>query len=104
MMNTIEAKREYWANHIKDWKTSGETQSHYCQHHNLKPHQLSYWVRVFKSNSRADRSTNSKGFVALQVTHSATTGLTIRLPNGLQLGGVTAGDLAVVREMMEWSL
>ena len=102
MMNTKKSKRHYWANHIKDWKASGETQSHYCRHHDLKPHQLTYWKQVFKSQPQTAQASSSNGFVTLKVTDTATPDVTLHLPNGLRVDGIHAGNLAVIREIIGW--
>lgn len=106
MKNTKVAKRVYWAKHVEDWKASGESQSRYCRRNSLNTYQLTYWAQVLKSKPIAIRSKAAKGFVAVQVTTPTTQahGLTIRLPNGIQLEGVSTGNLAVVREMMGWPL
>jgi len=96
-------KTRYWANVVKVWKASGESQCHYCRFHNIKPHQLTYWAQVSKPKPPTERPANPKGFVALQVTDSPRTGLTLRLPSGLELEGVTTENLSVVREIIGWS-
>jgi hypothetical protein len=103
MTNTKEQKRAHWGNVIKEWKASGESQSHYCRLHNIKPHQLTYWAQISKPKPPAERPANPKGFVALQVTDTQPTGLTLRLPSGLQLEGVTTRNLSVVREIIGWT-
>jgi len=103
MTNLKEQKRAHWADVVKHWKASGESQKNYCQLHDIKPHLLTYWAQVSKPKSLTEPPTNTKGFVALQITDSQTTGLILRLPSGLQLEGVTSRNLSVVREIIGWS-
>jgi len=100
---TKEQKRARWAKVIKQWKESGESQSRYCQIHNIKLHQLTYWAQVSKPAHRAEASENHSGFVSVQIPDSQPVGLTIRLPNGLQLEGVTLSNLGVVQQIIGWS-
>jgi hypothetical protein len=104
MMNTKQGKRDYWANQVKQWKASGETQSNYCRRHNLKPHQMTYWSQVYRSKPQSESASSSHGFVALKVIDSATPALTLLLPNGVRLEGVHAGNLSVVREIIGWQV
>ena len=104
MKTTKVTKRTYWAKQVEEWKASGDSQSRYCRRNNLNTYQLTYWAQVFKSKPKAIRSKAAKGFVAVEITAPtpATQGLMIRLPNGIQLEGVSTGNLAVVRAMMDW--
>ena len=54
--STKAEKKDYWSQHIKQWKASGETQRHYCQHHQLKPHQFIYWKRIFSEQPKKEQS------------------------------------------------
>ncbi len=102
MNNTRKEKRAWWANHIKDWKASGKTQSSYCRQHRTKPHQLIYWRQVFAPQS--EQAPASSGFIPVQVAPSQprSQGLTVRLSNGVCVEGVQASNLAVTRELIEW--
>ena len=44
-MEPLQARREFWAGHVRAWLGSGLTQVTYCQRHELKPKSLAYWVR-----------------------------------------------------------
>lgn len=43
----MERKRAYWKRQIENWRSSGETQIAFCQKHDLKPHQFTYWKKRF---------------------------------------------------------
>ncbi len=98
-----EEKRAHWASVIKEWKASGESQSHYCERHNIKPHQLTYWAQVSTSAHLPEQAKNHNRFMAVQIPDSQPGGLTVRLPNGLQLEGVSLSNLAVVQQIIGWS-
>jgi len=100
MTKTIDEKRVYWADHAKNWKASGESKRSYAHRHNLKPDQLGYWVGVFEAKPQASHNTESKGFVAVSVTTPIEQYLTVKLPNGLTLEGVHAGNLDITRALI----
>lgn len=104
MSNKREEKRRYWSRHIQSWRQSGQTAQAYCRRHQLKSHQFQYWRQVFETPA-GQRQAPKSGFIELNVTPppiGRTTGLTVTLPNGLQIEGVDAGNLALVQHMMEW--
>ena len=44
-METMHARREFWARHVQTWQGSGLTQVAYCEQHTLKPKALAYWIK-----------------------------------------------------------
>ena len=109
MANTSakEEKRTYWANHIRQWAASGKTQSDYCQHHQLKLHQLVYWKRVLDAKPKAREPVSTGGFVAVQLSQAADVtaqGLTITLANGIRIEGAHLNNLDLIREIIRWQL
>ena len=38
-------KRRLWENRLRDWNTSGLTQSEYCREHGLRVNQFIYWKK-----------------------------------------------------------
>jgi len=105
-------KRAYWANHIKQWQASGDTQSNYCRHHQLKLHQLVYWKQVFSNNpdknknKNKNKPNNTSGFVTVNVTpavtNATTSDLTLQLPNGLRIDGIRANNLDLIQKILRW--
>lgn len=102
MTNKREAKRSYWDTHVKAWRRSDETQRGYCHRHDLKLHQLVYWIGVCEAKPLTATKPTTNGFAAVHVANSHPQGLTIRLPNGLCLEGVHTGNLAETREIIGW--
>lgn len=43
----LEQTRTCWKRHIDTWRSSGITQTAYCQQHELKTHQFTYWKKRF---------------------------------------------------------
>ena len=101
MTKTMAEKREYWANHAKNWKASGESKRSYAHRHNLRADQLGYWVQVFEAKPQTRNKAEAKGFVAVSVTTPGVEDLSIKLPNGLRLEGIHAGNLDLTRTLIE---
>ena len=58
------AKRQFWQQHIEEWRGSGISQAAYCRHHDLKPHQFTYW------KNRLSESDAGVSFVQLPVANT----------------------------------
>ena len=47
----LEVRREYWLNHVEEWKRSGLGQVEYCRRTGAKYERLRWWIdRLKKSN------------------------------------------------------
>ncbi len=44
--------KDFWANHIKKWAQSGQTQISYCQKNGLGPKAFIYWKSKLKKESQ----------------------------------------------------
>ena len=87
---------EQWQQHIKAWQTSGMSQAAYCKQHDLIYHRFGYWYRKLIGCQR-----QPSGFARVVQHHRrGTQGLSVRLPNGIELHGVEADNLSVVKELL----
>ena len=101
--DTKKEKRDFLANHIKQWQASGKTQSQYCQLHQLKLHQLVYWKHVLVTQpKKTPKPSSTSGFIAVQVNPSSIQTLTLQLPGGLRIDGIQANNLELIREIIRW--
>jgi len=107
-----EDKKAYWANHVKQWKASGGSQSDYCRNNQLKLHQFTYWKHIFSAVPKQDvnpKPATGNGFVAVQLTHSSKPQtqeqeLMIQLPNGIRIANAQLSSLELIREMTGWQI
>ena len=97
------ADREpYWQEHLARWQQSGLSKIAYCRQENLSIHQLKYWCRKLRPNARVKRKSSRRAFVPLRVaTPASTESLTLTLPNGMRVGGISEQNLAVVKQLVE---
>jgi hypothetical protein len=92
----------YWQQHIDQWKSSGQSQVKFCQTNDLSYHRFVYWRRKFE-RVPGDRQEprESGGFATVDYRHDANSGLTLSLPTGLVLRGISADNVPVVRQLLE---
>jgi hypothetical protein len=93
-----QALAEEWRGHIEVWKSSGQSQSAFCQTNGLSYHRFGYWQRKFNSRSKAG---NGSGFVSVSRRAVADTqGLSVVLPRGVVLRGICSENLPVVYQLL----
>lgn len=92
----------YWRQQIDEWQVSGQSQQAFCKTHDLNYHRFLYWRRKFEGQSRAHRNPSSSALVpVIYQQPSATTGLSLVLPNGLELHGLSEDNLSLVQQLLE---
>ena len=87
----------FWQDHVTTWQASDLTQKAYCETHGLRYSTFGYWVRKLRAPS-VDRESAS-GFVPVTLS-PADGGLVLALPNGLEIRGIEAGNLSLVRDLL----
>ncbi len=99
---TPPSRQASWQGHMERWQQSGQTQQSYCREHNLSYFRFQYWRRKLREDEQqALQRTRSSGFVPVTPTRSGLpTGLSVVLPNGIQLRGISADNLAVVERLL----
>lgn len=97
-------QRSVWADHIQSQVGSGLTQGAYCLKHDLKPHQFWYWKRKLLGQSvLKNQSVKHKqnGFVPVSVSRPvAVQHLSVTLPNGVTVEGITDHNQQLARELL----
>ena len=91
----------FWQSHIAAWQQSGLTQKAYCEQQELRYTTFGYWVR--KLRRAAEPATEKKGAAFVPVIPGTVqpTGLILSLPNGLEIRGIEAQNLPLVRQLLE---
>jgi len=98
-------RQKTWQAHIDAWRCSGLTQQAYCDKQGIRPNQLWYWKR--RLAPKADTTPNNSvkqpsAFIPLHVEHppQATQGLSVALPNGIVIQGVTESTLKSLKPLL----
>lgn len=75
----LEQKRAFWKRHVEIWRSNGMTQTAYCDQHELKPHQFTYWKKRFVQTDTGIT------FVPLKIRRSVQSASGMCLPSALRL-------------------
>lgn len=87
---------DQWQRHIKSWQASDLSQAAYCEQHELIYHQFGYWYRKL-----IGAQVRGSGFArVVRHSRSGSQGLSVVLPNGIELHGVDADNLTVVQQLL----
>ena len=82
----------YWQEQMQAWEASGQSQTAFCRTNDLNYHRFGYWRRKLSPTVEQQSSHRASNFVPVTVgSHSQTNDLSLTLPNGLVLSGITAG-------------
>lgn len=88
-----------WQRHVDQWRRSGLSKMAYCRQHALAYHQMVYWSK--KEDHVAEPAIACGGFVAVTVASQARDcGLSVRLPNGLTIEGITDYRIELVGKLI----
>jgi hypothetical protein len=100
--NKSESLSTAWKVHIQDWQTTEQSQSAYCKSHDLNYHCLIYWRRKLVGPTKPKtKSVQPSAFVAVQPGPAIVAeDLSLTLPNGITLQGITARNLTVVQQLL----
>ena len=99
---TSEDLSVYWQEQINSWRESGQSQQTFCKTHELSYTRFVYWRRKFEGKSKRARNRTSSAFVP--VTHQmslATAELTLALPSGVELRGLSEENLSLALQLLE---
>lgn len=83
----LEEKRRTWADHIENWKASGQSQVEYCQRHDLQYHRFTYWRQKHLRQARSSSSIVEISLPVPQDDSSSPAMCPIRIltPSGLRI-------------------
>ena len=92
----------YWQQQIDHWKGTDQSQVKFCLANDLPYHRFVYWRRKFERGpSGRQEKRESGGFATVDYRHDVHSGLTLSLPNGLVLRGISADNVQLVRQLLE---
>ena len=92
----------HWQQKIEQWQSSNQSQKTFCQENGLSYHRFLYW-RGKSKNDATNRQAGqaSGGFAVVDYRQDVIGGLSLSLPNGLVLRGISADNVPVVRQLLE---
>lgn len=96
-MLSTPSKTRYWREHIERWSSSGLSQRAYCEQHDLKPHNLSYWKNKLDTRQTSAAEDGFVPVVLESIPAPLASGLSVLHPNGVRVEGFSSvQDIATV--------
>lgn len=94
----------HWMSHVKQWRDSGQSQARYCKAHELSYHRFIYWRKKFEDEeSGGDHLATgsfSAGFASVAYRASEP-GLSVSLPNGVTVRGISADNVMLLGTLLD---
>jgi len=94
-----DTREQYWRAQIDAWQACGQSQQAFCKANELNYPRFGYWLRKFRRQGLVSAPRRSSGFVPV-VASSVSGGLSVHLPNGIELRGVNEQNLHVVEQLL----
>ena len=98
------SQEDFWHHHLEQWRESGLSLMAYCHQHALVYHQMIYWSRQCGATPNtvpAEQCDDRRGFIPVKVTGpSITDALSLRLPNGIEIRGITRHTVSCVGDLL----
>ncbi|KRT56608.1 Transposase [endosymbiont of Ridgeia piscesae] len=80
----------YWQQHVVAWQDSGLTQRAYCAQRGLSSPSFGYWARKLRRTDKPMVQPRAKSFVPVTLAAPVGSGLSLVLPDGLEIRGLAA--------------
>lgn len=96
-------QRSEWREIIRQHEISGLSGRRFCQEHQLRYHQFRYWHRKFcvpGGQKSVENRTGSFTRVVVDAAQPEHCELTLRLPDGVSIGGITQRNMDVVLTLL----
>lgn len=97
------SRTEYWQQQVNAWSKTDVSGVKFCQAHNLVYHQFVYWrQKLLKTDVDVlDSSLQPPtGFSHVSYQPGEPSGLTLSLPNGVEIQGIHAGNVSVAHALL----
>jgi hypothetical protein len=95
-----DTRTQYWEEQIETWQASGQSQQAFCKANDLNYPRFGYWLRKFRDQGAVGGAPRlPAGFVPV-VASPTGSHLSLHLPNGIELRGVTEQNLALVEQLL----
>lgn len=103
MINNQADKRSvYWQQQVEAWRTSKLSQTKFCQNQSLGYNQFVYWRRKLESATQpVQKIVDKRGFTQVNPVRNFGAELSLTLPNGVIVRGVSESNWSVVQKLLE---
>lgn len=90
-----------WPEIIRDWQHTKLSVSKYCKQNNLVYHQFQYWKRKLAEPSADPLPSKPSPFVQVAGVSHTDRGLTLALPNGIHIKGLTQDNINLLHRILD---
>lgn len=91
----------HWRPLIETWHRSGQRQKAFCRERDLNYDQFVYWRRKLSQRDSDQNQRTSSALVPVTfASKPAASGLSLVLPNGMELRGLALDNVAVVQQLL----
>ena len=98
---TSEALSAHWRPLVDAWRNSGQSQGAFCREQDLSYEQFVYWRRKFEQHPSDAAPRPSSALVpVIYQPEVAEHGVSLVLPNGIEVRGVASNNLPLVEQLV----
>ena len=99
-VESSQTREDFWRAQIEAWRASGQSQQAFCRANDLNYPRFGYWLRKFRrQGAGATGAQRASGFVPVMAMPGDGS-LSVHLPNGIELRGVSEQNLHVVEQLL----
>ncbi len=96
-----ESRAQYWQQQVNAWSQTELSGAKFCQSQGLVYHQFVYWrQKLLKPSQPKTDAPLASGFSQVSYQPTEPSGLTLSLPNGIEMRGVDASNVSVVQTLL----
>jgi len=95
-----DARTQYWKQQIDAWQASDQSQQAFCKANDLNYPRFGYWLRKFRDQGAVSEAPRHLSRLVPVVASPKGSHLSVHLPNGIELRGVTEQNLALVEQLL----
>ena len=96
---SVDERSAYWQAHIEAWRASGLSARRFCSENGLPYGRFRYWSSKQRNGGEAQKR-QSRFARVVSVGGPVSTGLTITLPGGVQIGGIDADNIGLLPQVI----
>ena len=98
---TSEALSAHWRPLVDAWRNSAQSQRAFCRQQDLSYEQFVYWRRKFEQRANGTGRRPSSALVpVIYQPEVAEHGLSLVLPNGIEVRGIGLNNLPLVEQLL----
>ncbi|NLQ19206.1 hypothetical protein HGG82_16570 [Marinomonas sp. M1K-6] len=107
-MNTFsdpQSRADFWRAQVTAAEAAAMSSARFCKENDLNYSQFMYWRQKCQTPSAPISEDKSSSFIKVEPSLGQLgSGLSVSLPNGMQIHGIDSTNVTLVRQLLEWAL